>query len=153
MRSLLAAALVPCALAAADEVFIRDVQPILVQRCYGCHAGARTMGGVRFDRKAEAFSKADSGSIPILPGDPERSEMLRRIKAADPSKRMPLGQKALADSEAAILEKWIRGGAPWPEETAEVQKPHWAFQPLQRPAPPAVRLKTWVRNPIDAFIL
>jgi hypothetical protein len=30
---------------------------------------------------------------------------------------------------------------------------HWSFRPLGRPAVPAVRDKSWVRTPIDAFIL
>jgi hypothetical protein len=30
---------------------------------------------------------------------------------------------------------------------------HWAYQPVKRPEIPAVREKTWVRTPIDAFIL
>ena len=29
----------------------------------------------------------------------------------------------------------------------------WAYQPLSRPAPPAVKDTGWVRSPIDAFIL
>jgi hypothetical protein len=153
MRILIAAAIVAFSLAAADTVFVRDVQPILVQRCYGCHAEVRSMGGVRFDRKAGALSKADSGSVPVVPGQPESSEVLRRVRAADPRKRMPLGQPALSDSEIATLEKWIREGAAWPDDAIAVAKPpHWAFQPLHKSPPPAVRT-SWVRNPIDAFIL
>lgn len=30
---------------------------------------------------------------------------------------------------------------------------HWAFQPVRRPAVPSVKNQSWVRNPIDAFIL
>lgn len=30
---------------------------------------------------------------------------------------------------------------------------HWAFQPVQRPDVPTVKGTTWVRNPIDAFVL
>src|SRR5690242_9535826 len=154
MRALIAAAIVPFTLIAADDVFVREVQPILVQRCYGCHAGTRSMGGVRFDQKSSAFAKAASGSIPILPGNPEASEILQRVRAADPRKRMPLGQPALSDTEIATLERWIRGGASWPETASTAAKPaHWAFQPLQKPTTPSVRMKSWVRNPIDAFIL
>src|SRR5262245_13080143 len=111
MRTLIAAIIVPFTLIAADDGFRRDVQPILAQRCYACHAGVRSMGGVRFDRKASAFSKADSGSVPVLPGKPEASELVRRVRATDPRKRMPLGQPMLSDSEIAILERWIRDGA------------------------------------------
>jgi hypothetical protein len=154
MRTLIAAAIIPFSLIAADDVFVREVQPILAQRCYGCHAGTRSMGGVRFDQKSNAFSKAASGSTPILPGKPEASEVVQRVRAADPRKRMPLGQAALSDAEIATLEKWIRAGAAWPEgASAAAKPPHWAFQALSRPTPPAVRTTSWVRNPIDAFIL
>ncbi|HAW31430.1 MAG TPA: hypothetical protein DCY03_25545, partial [Planctomycetaceae bacterium] len=30
---------------------------------------------------------------------------------------------------------------------------HWAFQPVQRPAVPDAPEQTWIRNPIDTFIL
>src|SRR5689334_21159504 len=154
MRILIAAAIVPFSLIAADDVFVREVQPILAQRCYGCHAGTRSMGGVRFDQKPSAFSKAASGFTPILPCKPAASEILLRVRAADPRRRMPLGQPALSDTEIATLERWIREGASWPDgASAAAKPPHWAFQPLSRPAPPAVRMKNWVRTPIDAFIL
>src|SRR6266536_5138948 len=135
MRTLIAAAIVPISLIASDDVFVREVQPILAQRCYGCHAGTRSMGGVRFDQRPSAFSEAESGSIPILPGKPESSEILLRVRTADPRKRMPLGQPALSNAEIATLEKWIRAGASWPEDASAAAKPpHWAFQPLQKPA-------------------
>ena len=154
MRTLIAVAIMPFSLAAADTVFVRDVQPILAQRCYGCHAGVRTMGGVRFDLKASALSKAESGSVPVVAGQPEVSEVIRRVRATDPRKRMPFGQPALSASEIATLEKWIRAGASWPDDALAVAKPpHWAFQPLHKTAPPAVHMSGWVRNPIDAFIL
>ena len=111
MAVLAMVAILPLTLAAGDEEFVRDIQPILSQRCYGCHAGVKTMGGIRFDRKASAFGKADSGLVPILPGNPEGSELLRRVKSTEPGRRMPLGQRALSEPEIAVLEKWIREGA------------------------------------------
>src|SRR5438105_1979077 len=30
---------------------------------------------------------------------------------------------------------------------------HWAFQPMRRPVLPAVRDRSWVRSPVDAFVL
>jgi len=40
-----------------------------------------------------------------------------------------------------------------PGRFTDQQRRYWAFQPLTRPAVPAVQKKTWVRNPIDAFVL
>jgi len=36
---------------------------------------------------------------------------------------------------------------------AAEEKPNWAFQPVRRPSVAAVKDRSWVRNPIDAFIL
>ncbi len=154
-RVIALAGLLPLALAAGDTGFERDIRPILGQHCYACHAGAKAMGGVRFDRKAGALGKGFSGSATILPGDPNDSEIVRRITATDPAKRMPLGQKALSGEEIAVLEKWIRDGASWPEDSASAgpAQLYWAFRPLQKAPPPAVQTKSWIRNPIDAFVL
>src|SRR5262249_49531441 len=47
--------------------------------------------------------------------------------------------------EKELLKKWIEQGAPY--------KLHWAFVSPQRPAPPQVKDRAWVKNEIDAFIL
>lgn len=61
-------------------------------------------------------------------------------------------------------------GAPWTSEDAdrlvEVHEPfadvttvnektlaHWSYRPMQNPVVPAVALKNWVLNPVDAFVL
>jgi len=36
---------------------------------------------------------------------------------------------------------------------AAAARPHWAYQPVQRPELPDVKQKAWVRTPIDAFVL
>ena len=140
------AGLLPFAVAGGDTV-----RPILGQRCYSCHAGAKAMGGVRFDRKAGAFGRGSSGSPTIVPGDPGASEIMRRVRETNPAKRMPLGQKPLPEEEIAALETWIRSGANWQHDDESASQQHWAYRPLQNTPP---RAKTaWARNPIDAFIL
>src|ERR1019366_8844077 len=64
----------------------------------------------------------------------------------------------------ADFEKWIALGAPLPKDgpadvakkptnMADVARKHWAFQPIRKPALPAVKRADWVRNDIDAFVL
>jgi hypothetical protein len=142
-------------MAAAGADFERDIRPILRDRCYNCHGGARSMGGIRFDRKTGAFGNGFSGMVTIRPGDPDASEIVRRISGTDPAKRMPLGQKPLSEAEIAAVKAWIRQGAAWPEddratETKAAQR-HWAYRPLAHVSPPPQ--KQWGRNPIDGFIL
>ncbi len=122
-----------------------EAAAILEQRCVACHAAGRAMGGVRFDDRASALAKGASGLAAIVPGQPDASELLRRVTAAEPRRRMPLGQKALEPAQVAVLEKWVRAGAPWPsaKRTATL---HWAYRPLMKVAPPAAG------HPIDAFL-
>ncbi len=51
-------------------------------------------------------------------------------------------------------------GRPWPASPevtagalADVQRRHWAFQPIGNPAPPVVHDAAWERTPIDRFVL
>lgn len=40
-----------------------------------------------------------------------------------------------------------------PESFTAEQRAHWAYRPVTRPAPPKVKDRGWVRNPIDRFVL
>jgi hypothetical protein len=128
--------------------FNRDVRPILADRCFACHgfdAKARkaelrldTLDGQRAERE---------GRAPVRPGDPEGSELIRRIESHDPKLRMPPpdSQRVLSDAERALLRRWIVEGAPFAE--------HWAFLPPPRPALPDVKSAAWPRNELDRFVL
>src|SRR5579862_9530551 len=63
--------------------FNRVIRPILSENCYKCHGpddGARK-SNLRFDVRAEALRPAKSGRLAIMPGAPEKSEMVARITA------------------------------------------------------------------------
>ena len=122
----------------------RDVRPILTRVCFECHGPdeAARAADLRLDVRESAV---DYGAI--VPGDPESSALVERIRAEDADLRMPppASHKELTEQEKEILVAWIRQGAEY--------QPHWAFAPLVRPDLPAVSNKSWVRNPIDQFIL
>jgi hypothetical protein len=134
-----------CGLVCAQTVeFNRDIRPILSDRCYTCHGPdpANRKTKLRFD--SEAGAKQDlGGRFAIVPGDPARSEMVRRINSDNSSAfRMPpvYAGNRLGDREIDLIRRWIEQGAQW-------QK-HWSFIAPKRPEIPAAR-----RNPIDYFIL
>ena len=102
--------------------FNRDIRPILSDKCYTCHGPdkARRLTRLRFDVEADA--KQDlGGRFAILPGAAAKSEMIRRITAADPARRMPpvASGRTLTDREIQIIERWIDQGARWDN--------HWSF--------------------------
>ena len=133
--------------AARSVDFSRQVQPILAKRCFACHGPDTAESGLRLNRRETATAELDSGSRAIVPGKPEQSAIIERITAEDESIRMPPEEKPLSKEEIAVIREWIAGGAEWEQ--------HWAFQPVNPQAPPAVSAEDadWVRTPIDAFIL
>ncbi|MBI1904073.1 MAG: DUF1549 domain-containing protein, partial [Planctomycetia bacterium] len=125
--------------------FGREIQPLFARQCYRCHGPNKQEGGLRLDKQEVALAEVDSGKVPIVPKQPDKSELLRRISSADPDERMPPEGKPLSAEQTGAVRRWIEQGATW--------KPHWAFQKPVQPAVPEVRDKSWVRTPIDAFIL
>ena len=125
--------------------FNRDIRLILSENCYTCHGpdAAKLKANLRFDLKESALGKAKSGEIAVVPGAPEKSEMIRRLTTTDPDDVMPPAKedKALKPQQVELLKRWIKEGAVWAG--------HWAFEPITKPTvPKAARSAT----PIDAFV-
>jgi hypothetical protein len=134
--------------------FNTQVKPILNKKCIACHGGVRRQADLSFLFRVDALGKTKSGKPAIVPGDPERSEMIRRLTLHDPEDRMPYKQSPLSTEDIDILRKWIKQGAKWGD--------HWAYLPVQPVPVPELKGsfwglgstpgKDWVRNPIDYFI-
>ena len=101
------------------------------------------MANLRLDIRDEALQPMKDGTVPIVPGNPDKSEIVRRVFAASASKRMPpqFAHKDLTEKQKQTIRQWVAEGA--------VYEGHWAYQPLKRPAVPQI---AGVTNPIDAFI-
>lgn len=129
--------------------FNRDIRPLLSDKCWVCHGPDAPNKKLRLRLDSEAAAKTDlgGGMRAIVPGQPEQSELVRRIHAHDEDERMPppdSGYK-LTEEEKELLTEWIRQGAAWQR--------HWSFIAPVRPLLPEIHNKAWVRNPIDAFVL
>ncbi len=149
----------------ADAVrfFEARVRPVLVENCFKCHADKKQRGGLRLDSRASLLTGGDQGAA-LVPGKPEESLLIKAVRHEDELKMPPM--KKLTKEQVADLTQWVRMGAPWPGGEAAAAPPskgefhiseqdraHWAFQPVRRPAIPAVKDRQWASNPIDSFIL
>src|SRR5262249_35216256 len=95
--------------------FNRDVRRVLSENCFKCHGpatkerkGAKKIGGLRLDTSDGA--RADLGGYSaIVPGHPEKSELIHRITTKDPDDQMPPPKsgKKIQPGDVAILTKWI----------------------------------------------
>ena len=141
---------------APAPVYAADIQPILEQHCYECHGPNKSKGSLRLDLRARAFKGGVNGPA-IVAGDAEHSLLLRRLQGLDGEDQMPLKKDPLPAETIARIRAWIQAGAVWPEQAqtaaADATHEHWAYQPPVRPALPAVKNESWVRTPIDRFVL
>ena len=130
--------------------FNQDVQPILASRCFACHGPDPEMrkAGLRLDLAESAMKKRPGHPDAIVPGHPERSELIKRIESKDPHYLMPQNAqgeaKPMKPEEIATLRAWIKQGA--------VYRPHWAFEAPVRPPMPNEN-DGWAKTAIDSFIL
>src|SRR5262245_12315521 len=125
--------------------FNRDIRPLMSDTCFRCHgfdAKARK-AQLRLDLREEALKPAKSGEVPIVPGQPEKSEVIRRIFADDPDDRMPPSEihKLLSAEQKQLFRRWIAEGAEYQD--------HWAFLPPAPAEPPKVKETRWSKNPVD----
>ncbi len=129
--------------------FNRDVRPILSKNCFPCHgadAGTRA-GKMRLDQRDSATKVNKKGLAAIVPGAPDKSELVRRITTTDERDRMPPpeAKNNPTPEQIAILTRWVREGG--------VYADHWAFVKPQQPPLPVVKGRAWPRNGIDYFVL
>ena len=141
--------------------FEKHVRPLLIEQCYNCHSEKMAKGGLRVDSRNALQLGGESGPA-IEPGKPETSLLMEAVRYE--SYEMPPSKK-LSDEQIAVLDQWIKMGAPWPGDQEEVvRRPEdptftqeelnwWAFQPVSdSPPPTVVVIRDWCRNEIDHFI-
>jgi hypothetical protein len=148
---------------AADTAFFEArVRPLLADRCYKCHStqANKHKGGLQLDSRA-GILKGGEGGPAVVPGDPDRSRLIQAVRQQGGSLKMPPGGK-LPDMQIAVLEEWVRRGAPFPDGAAAAPKhtidlaegrKFWSFQPPRPVPPPEVRDRAWPRRRLDAFVL
>jgi mono/diheme cytochrome c family protein len=95
--------------------FYGEILPILDSKCFDCHRGGKVQGGLRLDSLASAAKGGESEEPAIVPGKPDRSALLARIRSTDPDDVMPPKGERLTSEQVALVERWIGEGAHWPE--------------------------------------
>ena len=148
---------------AEDATFFEEkVKPLIERRCFECHShGAKIKGGLALDSRDAWQAGGDTGRV-IVPGDPEKSLLIRAVEYREPEYEMPPKGKLPAE-EIAILREWVKRGAPDPRTggaaTAkkgidiEEGRKFWAFRPVSAAVPPEVKDNAWPRRDSDQFLL
>ncbi len=129
----------------------KDIRPLLSDRCFACHGPDvnKMKAGLRLDLQASAYAELskNKGHFAIVPGSPEKSELIKRIESADPHVMMPQPESHLAKltpAEVQLFKRWIKEGAKYEK--------HWAFVAPKKAALPKIKNDDWTKNEIDYFI-
>src|SRR2546421_7770781 len=109
------------------QFFETSIRPLLSENCYSCHGEKKQKGELRLDSKSAAMRGGELGVV-ILPGKPDDSLLIKAVKYLDPDLQMP-PKKKLSQRQIDDLTKWIKLGAPWPDDSTTA-----AAQPTTKPA-------------------
>ncbi|AWM41694.1 Planctomycete cytochrome C [Gemmata obscuriglobus] len=152
--------------AAQVSFYEKEVLPVLTQHCLKCHGAdpAKLKGEFNLATRKGVLAGGESGPAVDLKA-PADSLLLKTIHYKDDAAKMPPKGK-MPDKDIATIEKWVKDGLPVPADrlggaekaahkgvVTEEAKKYWAYQPVTRPAVPAVKDAGWVKTPIDAFVL
>src|SRR2546426_8194718 len=148
------------------EFYEKQVQPILTENCFKCHShqAEKIKGSFVLDSREGLLEGGDTGPA-IVPGDPEKSLLIRAVRHVDEDLQMP-PKKKLSDAQIALLAQWVKMGEPYSEVEGQKSEGRgqkserattkdrnwWSFQPVRAVQAPLVKDGGWSRNALDKFI-
>ena len=157
------------------EFFEKNIRPLLAERCYECHSaepGKKIKAGLRLDHSAGWLMGGDSGPA-VIPGHIDQSPLIKAVRYTGLDFEAMPPKSSLSREEVALLEEWVKRGAPAPTTSVamvaqsgakprqvglsiEEGRKFWAFiPPAKHPVPSSPSLaaaRDWPRTDIDRFI-
>ena len=138
---------------ASAHQFETAVKPLLEQHCFTCHSIQNHQSGLVLETMASLLKGGSLGGPGVIPGKSASSPLIQRLRGQK-APQMPLNGEPLSEEQVELIARWIDELQVAPvQQTAEAEKPGWPWTPLEKPAVPEVRQGSWVKNPIDAFVL
>ena len=139
--------------AASAHQFETAIKPLLKQHCFTCHSIQNHQSGLVLETVASLLKGGSLGGPGVIPGKSSSSSLIQRLRG-EKAPQMPLNGEPLSEEQVGLIARWVDELEVTPaQERAAAEKPGWPWTPLQKPAVPQVSQKSWVRNPIDAFVL
>lgn len=138
---------------AEDIDYLKQIKPILAEKCYACHGSLKQESELRLETRNLMLRGGDSGAA-LVPGNLEESLLLQRILAKEDEQMPPPEEGSrLSKHDIELIKAWIVQGAKAPKEEAPGSpKDHWAFRPPIKSSIPQSRTGSAMENPIDAFL-
>src|SRR5262249_54422910 len=111
-----------------EQFFEQQIKPILAENCFKCHSHAahKSRGGLMVDGLGGLLQGGDRGPA-IVPGEPDKSLLIRAVRYNDLDLKMPPNGKMLSKEQVTLLTRWVKMGAPAPAATAKAKKTPGTF--------------------------
>ncbi|GMV94456.1 MAG: hypothetical protein AMXMBFR82_42340 [Candidatus Hydrogenedentota bacterium] len=129
--------------------FDTEIHPLLAERCFQCHGGDMSRGGLQMNSREQLLTGGDSGPA-VVEGNSAESYLIHLVSGLDPDLVMPPKGPQLTQEEVGVLRAWIDQGMTWhdvegatPTYVAPVALSHPEVPPVQEGAPD---------HPIDRFL-
>ena len=135
---------------AVTPTFQHEILPLVEKRCIACHGGGQqVMAGLDLRTLSGVMAGSSKGPV-LVPGNPDGSRLWMMVR----DEKMPMGGPPLAEAEKQLLREWIEKGQFLSREEALAgqRRQWWSFRKPVKPPVPAVRARSRVRTPIDAFL-
>lgn len=128
-----------------------EAKSILVKHCSMCH-GSNQSSGLDL-RESQTLLKGGLRGPAVIPGKSSES-LLFQVLTGVGKLKMPPNNQLLSPNEIETIRLWIDEESSWKEPSlAKKEKLWWAFRKPLRPKVPNVNNSSWIKNPIDAFVL
>lgn len=99
--------------------FAKQIAPLLVENCNGCHLDAMQIrGGLNMNSVASLMRGGDSGEV-IKPGDGDGSLLVRKLRGQEGARMPAGGRPALPEESIQLISTWISEGATLDEGTPD----------------------------------
>lgn len=126
-----------------------SIKPLLVQRCYNCHANGTKLGGFTLDSREGLLTGGDIHPV-VIPGHGSKSYLIQIVSGKIPGQIMPATGARLSAPQIALLTQWINEGSSF--GTAK-QAEFWQAPLAPRtPKLPVPERGSGLSNPIDLFL-
>jgi hypothetical protein len=142
----------------ADPVdYLRDIKPVLADKCFACHGALQQKSGLRVDTVKSLREGGNKEGPAVIPGSSGKSPLIHHVTGSNKARLMPppTDGEPLSDKQVALVRAWIDQGAKGPanEKPEPDPREHWSFRPPARPPLPELNNAVWAANPVDAFVV
>lgn len=147
--------LLPSLASAQQSPFRESIAPLFESKCIRCHSGSSPKGDLDLST-ADGLKAGGASGEAVSPKQPSESQLFKMVQ----QHKMPPKDK-LTDAEIETIRKWIDAGAAWDGPALRITSANvtqragpdwWSLQPIRRPNLSKLN-STWMRTPIDHFIL